>query len=247
MTGKVNKQYNRVEDFFALKEENQKVHKLNDSLMNLSSENFMQRDTSKKLVKDSFLLDTAGKYRRYIFREATVIYNTVNAVKNYIQLNRGANQGIAADMAVISSDGAVVGVVVNVSPNFSQVMSLLHVQSTISASLKKSGEFGTLEWDTKDPGYLTLKKIPKSVEIKLGDTVVTSRYSYNIPPGYRVGTVSDIKMDNNTGVYILKIKTAANFYNLQQVHIIENLDRGEQVKLYEETTKFYEETKQRFR
>ncbi len=243
VTGRINTQYNKVEDYFTLKEENKRLHKFNDSLLNLLPRNFVQRDTSMQLVKDSVAYDTAGHYRRYFFRDATVIYNTVNAQKNYIQLNRGSNQGIKDNMAVISSDGNVVGVVLNVSANFCEVMSLLHVQSTISASLKKSGEFGTAEWDGKDPRFLLLKKIPKTVEVELGDTVLTSSYSYNIPPGYMVGTVAEKKVDNTSGMYVLKVKTAANFYNLNQVHIIENIERDEQAKLFEDTRKKIEEAK----
>lgn len=243
LTGRINTQYNKVEDYFNLKDENRRLHKFNDSLLNLLPGNFIQRDTSMRLVKDSVPYDTAGHFRRYFFRDATVVYNTVNAQKNYIQLDRGTNQGIKDNMAVISSDGSAVGVVVNVSANFCQVMSLLHVQSTVSASLKRGGDFGTVEWDGRDPRFLLLKRLPKTVEVKNGDTVLTSPYSYNIPPGYMIGTVADIKVDNTTGMYILKVKTAANFYNLQQVHIIENIERSEQVKLFEETRKKIEETK----
>lgn len=243
VTGRINTQYNKVEDYFTLKEENRRVHRLNDSLLNLLPRNFGIRDTTVQLVRDSLPIDTMGTYRRYFSRPAVVVYNTVNSQKNYIQLNRGANQGIKDNMAVVSSDGSVVGVVVNVSPNFSQVMSLLHVQNSVSTSLKKSGETGTAEWDGKDPRYLTLKRIPKTVEVKKGDTVLTSSVSYNFPPGYMVGTVTDVKIDNTSGMYLLKIKTAANFNNLQQVHIIENIERDEQVKLYEETRKKIEETK----
>jgi rod shape-determining protein MreC len=243
ITGRVNTQYNKVEDYFSLKDENRRVHKLNDSLLKLLPRNFGVRDSSMQLVQDSIPYDTLGHYRRYFFRDATVVYNTVNSQKNYIQMNRGSNQGIRDNMAVISSDGSAVGVIVNVSPNFCQAMSLLHVQNTVSASLKRSGDFGTAEWDGKDPRYLLLKKIPKTVDIKLGDTVLTSAYSYNIPPGYMVGTVAEIKVDNTTGMYVLKLKTAANFYNLQQVHIIENVERDEQVKLFDETKKKIEESK----
>lgn len=243
VTGRINSQYNKVEDYFTLKEENRRVHRLNDSLLNLLPRNFSVRDTAVQLVRDSVPIDTIGTYRRYFSRPAVVVYNTVNSQKNYIQLNRGANQGIRDNMAVVNSDGSVVGVVVGVSPNFSQVMSLLHVQNSVSASLKKSGETGTAEWDGKDPRFLTLKRIPKTVEVKKGDTVLTSSVSYNFPPGYMVGTVADVKIDNTSGMYLLRIKTAANFNNLQQVHIIENIEREEQIKLYEETRKKIEETK----
>lgn len=243
MTGRINSQYNKLEDYFTLREENRRVHRLNDSLLNLLPRNFATRDSTVIAIQDSIPYDTLGNYRRYLSRPATVVYNTVNSDKNYIQINKGSNQGIRDKMSVVSSDGNAVGVVVNVSANFSQVMSLLHVQSTVSASLKRTGDFGMVEWDGKDPRYLLLKRIPKTVEVKKGDSVLTSTVTYNFPPGYMVGTVSDIKLDNTTGMYLLKIKTAANFYNLQQVHVIENVERDEQVKLFEETKKKIEEVK----
>ncbi len=243
VTGRINTQYNNVEDYFTLKEENRRIHRLNDSLLNLLPTSFMQRDTSIKMIQDSLPYDTLGHYRRYALRTATVVYNTVNAKKNYLQINRGSNGGIKDNMAVVNSDGSAVGVVVNVSPNFSQVMSLLHIQNTISASLKKSGDFGIIEWDGIDPRYLYLKKMPKSIEVKIGDTVLTSKVSFNFPPGYMVGTIADIKLDNTTGMYLLKVKTAANFYNLQQVHVIENVEYDEQTKLNEESKKKLEEAK----
>jgi len=243
MTGRINSQYNKIEDYFTLREENRRVHRMNDSLLNLLPRNFMQRDTSVELTRDSVSYDTSGIYRRYFSRPATVVYNTINAQKNYIQINRGASQGIMDNMAVVSSDGGAVGIVVNVSANFSQVMSLLHVQNSVSASLKKTGEFGTVEWDGKDPRYLLLKRIPKTVEVKKGDTVLTSSVSFNFPPGYLVGTIADIQLDNTTGMYLLKLKTATNFYNLQQVHVIGNMEYDEQTRLNTETKKKIEQTK----
>jgi rod shape-determining protein MreC len=242
MTGRINSQFNKVEDYFYLRDENRRLHRFNDSLLNLVPGNFMKRDSGMQMI-DSIPYDTAGHYRRYFSRPATVVYNTVNAQKNYIQINRGANQGIKDNMAVISADGSAVGVVVSVSPGFSQIMSLLHVQSKVSVSLKRSGDFGTLEWNGKDPRYLLIKRIPKTVAVSLGDTVLTSTVSFNFPPGYMVGTIADINLDNTSGMYLLKVKTAANFYNLQQVHVIENLEYAEQTSLNSATRKKIEEVK----
>jgi rod shape-determining protein MreC len=243
MTGRINSQYNKVEDYFNLKEENKRVHRLKDSLLNLLRGNFEKRDTSMVLVKDSVAYDTTGLCRRYYSRPATVVYNTVNAEKNYIQLNRGSNQGIKDNSGVISSDGTVVGVVVNVSPNFSQVLSLLHIQSKLVVSLKKTGETGSLEWDGKDPRILILSRLPKTVPVNKGDSIVTSGNNTRIfPKGLLVGTVAEIKEDNANGTYLLKIRTAANFYSLQQVHVIENLERDEQTALLDATKKKLEQT-----
>lgn len=242
MTGRINSQFNKVEDYFYLKEENRRLHRFNDSLLNLVPRNFMKRDSGMQMI-DSIPYDTAGHYRRYISRPATVVYNTVNAQKNYIQINRGANQGIKDNMAVISADGSAVGVVVSVSPGFSQIMSLLHVQSNVSVSLKRSGDFCTVEWNGKDPRYLLIKRIPKTVTVSLGDTILTSTVSFNFPPGYMVGTIADIILDNTSGMYLLKVKTAANFNNLQKVHVIENLEYAEQTSLNSATRKRIEEVK----
>jgi rod shape-determining protein MreC len=146
-------------------------------------------------------------------------------------------------MAVLSSDGSAVGVVVGVSPNFSQVMSLLHVQQKVNASLKKSGDFGTIEWDGKDPRVLTLKGIPRSIEIKTGDTVLTSAYSFNFPPGYMVGTIAEVVTDKSTNFYVLKVKPTANFYHIQQVFVVENLQFTEQTLLNQEAKKRIEDPK----
>lgn len=242
ITGRINSRYKNVDDFFHLKAENQRLHQMNDSLLNLLPSNFIRLDTSSTIVQDSIPYDTLGNYRRYIWRDAKVVYNTVNSQKNYIQINRGANQGIKDNMAVINSDGSAVGVVVNVSPNFSQVMSLLHVQSRRSVVLKKTGNMGTIQWDGKNPLYITLINIPKSDSVVKGDTVVTSVNS-SFPPGFIVGTVDEIVTDKSTNFYVLRLRTAANFFNLQQVHVIENLTYDEQTRLLEETRKKVDEQK----
>jgi rod shape-determining protein MreC len=242
-TGIINTQVDRLDDYFHQGEENKRVHRMNDSLMNLLRTNFYYPDSIKKAVTDTVMIDSTKGVRRYYWLDAKVVYSTVNFDKNYMQLDRGAKYGIKDNMAVLSSDGSVVGVVVNVSPNFSQVMSLLHVQSSVSASLKSTGESGRIKWDGKDPKTVIFEGIPKSVQVKVGDTVVTSKYSYNFPPDKIIGTVSGIGTDPATGLFLLKIRPSVNFNNVQQVFVVENLQREEQVQLEKDTEKKIEQQK----
>ena len=242
-TGRINKQVDKLDDYFHQGEEARRVHRMNDSLLNQLKVNFDVPDTGQRAVVDTLRFDTTLAIRRYVWRDAKVVYNTVNAEQNYLQLNRGSKFGIRDEMAVLNSSGAVVGVVVNVSPNFSQVMSLLHVQSSVSAAHQRSGTLGKVEWDAKDPRFVLLKGVSRSVEVKVGDSVVTSRYSYNFPPNYLIGTVSAITNDPATGFYLLKVKTAVNFSTVQQVFVVENLLREEQLKLASETEKKMESQK----
>lgn len=247
VTGRVNTQVDKLDDYFHQGAENVRVHRMNDSLLNLLKSNFSYTDTSQRTVTDSVKQDSTVAIRRYLWRDAKVVYNTVNAEQNYLQLNRGSNYGIHDDMAVLSSDGSVVGVVVNVSANFSQVMSLLNVQSSVSASHKNTGTLGKVEWDAKDPRFVLLKGIPQSVPVKVGDSVMTSRYTYNFPPSHLIGTVAAIATDQATGFYLLKVKTAVNFATLQQVFVVENLQRDEQLQLMKDTEKKMEEQKNKKR
>lgn len=243
VTGRMNTQVDKLDDYFHQGEENRRLHKMNDSLLNLLKTNYSIPDTGQRIILDSAMIDSVKQFKKYIWRDAKVVYNTVTSEKNYLQLNRGAKYGIQDNMAVLNSDGAVVGQVVNVSPNFSEVMSLLHVQSSVSAALKKTGDAGKLEWDGKDPRFVQLKGISKSVEVKVGDSVVTSKYSYNFPPDKLIGRIAAINSDPATGFYLLKIKTIVNFNTIQQVFVVENLQREEQLQLEKDTEKKVEQQK----
>jgi rod shape-determining protein MreC len=241
VTGSINAQVDKVDDYFHLREENRRVHHMNDSLLNLLRQNFNSADTAQRLVTDSLRLDTIVQYRRYLYRDAKVVYNSVNFENNYLQLNRGSNRGINDNMAVINSDGAIVGLVVNTSPNFSQVMSLLHTKSRIPAMMKGSSVSGTIKWDSKDPRFLLLEGISRDVPVKKGDTVLTSRYSYNYPPGFIIGRIDSIRTEKATGFYNLRVRSATNFTSIQQVFVIENLQRSEQVQLEKDTERKIEQ------
>ena len=243
VTGWFNSRYNTAEDFFRMKEENRRLLKMNDSLLNLLSSNFVKIDTSAEITQDTIPFDTLGHFRRYAWRPAQVIYNTVNFEKNYVQVNRGADHGVKDNMGVFSSDGGLVGLVVNVSANYSQVMSLLHVQNKVNVMVKRTNSSGTLSWDGKDPRFLNLGNIPKSDSLVKGDTILTGNYSLSFPPGHLVGTIAEIIPDGTTNFYVLRIKTAANFQNLQQVMLVENLQYEDQDKLSKETKKIIDDAK----
>lgn len=235
ITGSINTQVDKVDDYFHLREENRRVHRMNDSLLKLLSINYNTPDTGQRLVVDSLKVDSLTQVMRYTYRDAKVVYNSVNFENNYLQLNRGANHGIKDNMAVINSDGAIVGQVVNTSPNFSQVMSLLHTQSSVHAMLKNTNQAGIVTWNTVNPRYLDLSNISTDIEVKKGDTVLSSRYSFNYPPGFMLGIVDSIRIDKATNFYIIRLKAAVNFGSIQQVFVVENLQREEQVQLDEAT------------
>lgn len=235
ITSYFNKKYNKLEDFFTMQEENKRVHAMNDSLLSLLNQNFIPKDTDATHQRDTVRQDTAHSVRQYIWRSAQVVYSTINNDKNYLQINRGSEGGISDDMGVFSSNGGLVGKVVNTGKNFSEVMSLLNVVNKFNVQLKRTGSGGMLSWDGKSPHELTLNNIPKTDSVKKGDTIITGNYSLSYPPGKMVGTVATVLKDKSSNFFILKVKPAANLSNLQQVFVVENVSMNEQKALDTQT------------
>jgi rod shape-determining protein MreC len=103
--------------------------------------------------------------------------------------------------------------------------------------LKKGSGWGEISWDGKNPAFLILTKIPKTVVIKQGDTVITTPYSDRFPPSLPIGTVSEIGQDKETNTYILKIKTATDFYSIQHAYVVKNLLQTEMDNLKSKSIK----------
>lgn len=237
ITGKISQQYNNVEYYFQLKRTNDSLVKANAILYNKLKQDYELPDTATKLAIDTIRIDTLLHERKFLYLPAKVVGNSVSQTNNYLQLHRGLQQGVVADMGVTDINNSVVGTVVDVSNNYSVVMSLLHRQSNISAKLKKTGETGSIIWDGVQPNIVILKDIPKEVKVAKGDTVITSGFSDKFPYGLLIGTVKEIETDKTTGTYIIKVKTAANFYNLQYVYIINNLQKQEPQQLLKSVKK----------
>lgn len=236
LTGRVNSKYSNVEYYFHLKNENERLAAENERLLNAMKPSFQSPDSTTQIFTDTSKFDTTGAVRRFLYRSARVVNNSVSLQNNYITIHRGEKQGVRKDMGVVSSSG-IVGVVVNTSENFSVVMTMLSRQSSVSAKLLKSGEVGKIQWDGETPDRVTMINIPKSAPVAKGDSVITSGYSLSFPPNVMVGTIAEIINDNSSNFYTLKIKPSTNFYNVEYVNVVENLQRDEQKKLEEAARK----------
>ena len=230
ITGKINKQANKVETWFSLGENNRRLAEENNQLKNKLPENFTSIDTTGKLVADSAKWDTTGKQRKYIYRMARVVNNSVSFPNNYVTIERGGRQGVTKGQAVVCA-GGIVGMVTDVSDNYATVMSLLHRNSRPTVMLKNGLISGTLVWDGRNPSLLQLTGIPKSTKLAKGDTVLTSNLSINFPPGLMVGTIDKVEEEKAGNNYILQLKPGANFFSLQFVDVIENIMGKEQAEL----------------
>lgn len=232
LTGRVSAKYSNVEYYFHLKKTNESLAAQNEHLLNSLPSNYQAPDSSKQIITDTTRYDTLGTIRRYVWRGARVVNNTVSLQNNYITIHRGEKQGVLKEMGVVSPAG-LVGRVVNISENFSVVMTMLNRQSSVSARLRKSGEIGKIQWDGRSPDFVTMINIPKSAPVAKGDSIVTSGYSLSFPPGIMIGTIAEVIDDKTSNFYSLKVKPSTNFYNVEYVTVVDNLQKEEQKKVEE--------------
>ena len=229
--GDINTRYNNWSYFFRLKTTNTLLAAENVALRNQLAQNFVPFDTTKKLGTLILRKDSLEKTRKFYYYPAKVVGNTFTLQKNYITIERGALQGVKKDMAAISPDGSIVGIVVEVNDNYSKIMSLLHRNSKVSAMLKRDKVAGSIEWDGVDPNILVLKNISKSAAPKIGDTVLSSPYSSNFPAQLMIGKIISIIKDPASNFLTLNVKASTNFFKLEYLYIIENKRMSEQKQL----------------
>lgn len=231
------KKQSGVTNYFGLRQ-------MNDSLLNENMRlrqqlaRFSETDTlsDSSVVRSVVLSDSLHsiQYAHYTYNEARVVNNSVIAASNFITINRGSKDGIAPNMALISSTG-VVGRVTNVSAHFATALSILNTKQRLSAKLK-DGTTSFAYWEqSSGPDEMLMKVTQAEIKIKKGDSVLTTSYSTLFPADMLIGTVYQVYIIKKDNSRVLHIKPATNFRNLQFVYAIKN-DFTEERKRLEDTT-----------
>ncbi len=226
-----------VTSYFGLKKANEylteKTVDLESSVQYLEAQIFQMKDSAvARQIIHRIDFDTVSDYR-YIM--AKVVNNSLSRVNNYITLNKGTNAGVVPDMGVFSATG-VVGFVMDVSENYSVVLSVLNADFHLSCKIKGTNYFGSLSWDGKDITYANLHELPNYKQFNSGDTIVTSGHSFGFPEGIPVGIIEGSSLKENDNFNTLRIKLLTDFGALNEVLLVDKKSRIEQQKL-ETTTK----------
>lgn len=215
-----------MKDYFALRQVNQHLVEENTRLKNAIEsyrENLAQAETS------GIKVDTTVVNPTFIYQTAQMINSSFNKTKNYITLDKGIISGLKKEMAVCSAEG-VVGVIQNTSNNYSVVLPLINVNMRVSAKLKKSGYYGSLQWDGDDYRYSYLNDIPFHVSAEQGDTIVTSGFSSIFPEGEMIRFIESV--DKETANFLkIKVKLAVDFKKISDIYVIANKKKEEKQNL----------------
>ena len=216
-----------VNSYFALKSENARLLQYNKEL------NGQVTALKARLAqhRDSAMVATLPhKANGFFYNSATVVNNALNAVNNYITIDKGTADGVEAEMGVFCNEG-VVGIIYTASEHYSVVIPLLNSKSSISCRVKGSDSFCTLQWDGSDIRYSYLVDLPRYTKFEIGDTVVTSGFSSIFPADIPVGIIERTE-DSDDGMFAqARVELFTNFATLRKVYIVGNEGRKEQWEL----------------
>lgn len=220
VTGGLYSQASSISEYWNLKSENKQLAEENTKLKNL-----LEQKNISYLSKDSTVLDSIKYHQKYTFTTAKIINNNYSKDFNFLTIDKGENQGINQEMAVVNSRG-IIGITDNSSNGYARVQSILNKNSKINARLKNSNYFGSLGWDGVNYNIVQLSDIPRQAPLKIGDTIETGGKSTIFPEGILIGTISKINK-GNTADNKVQVTLFNDMSNLGYVYVIKNLDKLE--------------------
>lgn len=205
-----------IREYFSLRDINQALAVENAALRKkVDQRNQMLSQLDLREIKDTAIIN------RFDYLSAKVINNTTRNYKNFITIDKGKSNGLEPGMAAIS-DAGVVGKVKSVSEHYAVLISLLNIDNQVSSKIKRTGHFGTVQWDGTDARIIDLKYIPRHVQLEVGDTIVTSGYNAIFPEGVLIGVVKDVKLNEEAQFHTIKVAVAQDFGKLAFVEVIKS-------------------------
>lgn len=200
---------------------------VNDSLAGVIAELKQQQDEAKFLKtinQDSAKYSAEDYEQQYTYTSAKVVANTINLPNNFLTLDRGIRDGINTRMGVFDNKG-IVGIVISSNNRYSQVMSILHRDSRISARIARLNAPGSLVWTSiGNPKLMELKYIPKHLNPKVDDIVQTSGASSYFPGGLPIGKIKEIEEDPQGGnFHSITVELFNDLSTTRYVYIVNNL------------------------
>jgi len=147
---------------------------------------------------------------------ATIIASSASPDFRTLTIDKGRNQGLKRDMAVIAPDG-VVGRIVVPSPNAAKVQLLIDRNAAAGALIERSRAQGVVQGN--GDSRLRLDYVAESSDVVAGDVVVTSGIDGIYPKGFTIGQVESVEK-NGPAYKRITVKPSVNFSSIEAVLVV---------------------------
>ena len=146
-----------------------------------------------------------------------VISKGLSSNMSSVVIDRGLEDFVQVNSPVLSSRG-VVGKVISVSANSSEVQLISDVNFRLSVKIAPDEVEGILRWIKDD--ICEINEIKKISDIEIGDVVLTSNLSIYFPPNLPVGEVISIFEKSDSSNRTVRLKLFSDLTTLNQLFIV---------------------------
>jgi rod shape-determining protein MreC len=210
-----------VTDLTELQNLRQRNAELEEALAQFQSELVELREIASDYNRLAELLDYTTSKANQEFVTADVISVDESNLLRTITINRGARDGIALGMPVVTGQG-LVGRILNVSANASRVLLITSRDSAVSARLQSTRVEGSVQGQTA--GNLRMTMIPLGQPLTVGDLVITSGLGGNFPPDVVIGIVTSARQFEFELFQEAEISSLINFDTLEFVLVMTSFE-----------------------
>ena len=205
-----------IPNYFDLRRENRALRELNLTLTDEVSRLREARLENIRLRQMLGLKDRA----RYGYAAANVVGKTLQLLRNTVTLDVGEKDGVRATMPIVSESG-LVGKIAATSSSYCVGQILLNRELRVSAKVQRSRVDGIVRWEGGPT--LTLQNVVKTMDVQVGDLVMTSEYSTVFPPGIPIGVVSATSAIPGSLFQAVEVTPGVDFTRLEEVFVITTL------------------------
>ncbi len=205
-----------IPNYFDLRRENRVLRELN---LTLSEEVSRLREGKLENLRLRRLLGLKER-SSYRYIAANVIGKNLQLLRNTITLDAGEADGIRQNMPVVTDEG-LIGKIAATTGGYAVAQILYNKELRVSGKIQRSRVDGIVRWD--GGATLSLQDVAKTLDVQVGDVVITSDYSSLFPPGIKIGVVSSIRTIPGSLFQGVEITPAADFGRLEQVFVIAEL------------------------
>ncbi len=138
-------------------------------------------------------------------------------------IDRGSNDGLADNMAVLNADG-LIGKTISVTRGQARVLLLIDPNCKAAALLQDTREPGVVSGVEAAFNFsprLRMTYVNRDAKVTPGESVITSGLGGVFPKGILIGTTTRARMNRQTGMYQdVDITPAVDFRRLEEVIVI---------------------------
>ena len=200
-----------VEENVALTDQVTELEHKNAQLSSYEAENERLRN----------MLDLKGKNPQFDLIASSVISKDNSNYYGTFLIDKGANHGIATNMAVMGTKG-LIGYVIETGTNWAKIQTMIDGGSSAGCMVTRTKSVAVTNGTTAllNEGLLSMLYISKDMSIVEGDIIETSGLGQIYPSGIMIGRVKELRKDDSTQSQYAIIQPVEDFENIKEVFVI---------------------------